>query len=484
MIDPTSLNLNLQAVSVEIVLCVAAMIVLLLDSVSERMSKSFLAFVSIISIVTAFRLSASLWGHSISAFSNMLVVDNFSFFCKMVFLLGAGLTVMISSVYLRDVDFGHGEYYALVLFSTAGMCFISSAADFLILFIAIEIMSIAFYILCGFERSNHLSNESSLKYFLMGAFSSAFLLYGIALIYGYTGSTNFSDVAVAVSRSGGHDTMIYVGAAVFLIGLSFKIAAVPFHMWVPDVYQGAPTTVTAFMAAAGKAAGFAALLRVVQTAFPMMFGNMTEIFWVVCALTMTVGNVIALAQTNIKRMLAYSSIAHAGYILLAMVSYNEFMVPGVLFYLLAYTLMNIGAFAVIVALSSKEKEALNISNLAGVGAKYPLLAASMTIFMISLSGIPPTAGFVGKLYIFSSVIKSGFIWLAVIGVINSVISVFYYFRVIVAMYMREPEEDWSANRFSPQLLAVIFFCAAGIMIIGIFPNFTIRLAEISKIVQW
>lgn len=484
MPDLTQLNINLQAVMPEIVLCLGALVVLLLDSVFQRMNRQFLTFVSILSLLISFRITMNLWGHNITAFNGMFIIDRFSFFCKMLFFIISFLIIVASSVYLRDFNFGQGEYYALVLFSTAGMYFISSGADLLIIFLSIEIMSIAFYILAGFERGNALSNEASLKYFLAGAFSSVFLLYGIALLYGFSGTSNLRELGASISASSSLPSIVFIGAALLFVGFLFKIAAVPFHMWTPDVYQGAPAPVTAFMAAAGKVAGFVVLIRVIQTSFLPLIDNMTELIWVICALTMTLGNLAALAQTNIKRMLAYSSISHAGYVLIAFVALNEFFIPSVLFYLLAYALMNIGAFSVVTSLSSRDKEAVNISTYAGIGFRYPLLGVCMAIFMISLAGIPPTAGFMGKFYIFSSAIKSGYISLAIIGVVNSVVSVFYYFRIIVYMYMKEPEGEWSGGRFSPQLLAVIFSCAAVIMIIGIFPDFALRLAKISKIVIW
>ncbi|RMF95902.1 MAG: NADH-quinone oxidoreductase subunit N [Candidatus Schekmanbacteria bacterium] len=484
MPDLTQININLQAVMPEISLCIGALAVLLLNALFPKISRQLLVFLSILTLLVSFRLTMNLWGNSITAFSGMFIIDRFSFYAKMLFFIIAFLIIVVSSTYLRDFEFGVGEYLSLILFSTAGMSFIASGADLLIIFLSIEIMSIAFYVLAGFERGNFLSNEASLKYFLVGAFSSVFLLYGIALLYGFAGTSNLRGIASAISTSSSLPVIVFIGTSLLFVGFLFKIAAVPFHMWTPDVYQGAPTPITAFMATAGKVAAFVALVRVIETSFLPFIDNMSEVLWILCAITMTLGNLVALAQTNIKRMLAYSSIAHAGYLLIAFVAMNELFIPSVLFYLFAYALMNIGAFSVVVFLSSKEKEAVNISAYAGIGYKYPLLGVCMTIFMISLAGIPPTAGFMGKFYIFSSAIKSGFVNLAIIGVINSVISVYYYFRIIVYMYMKEPEENWIYGRFSPQLLAVIFSCAAVIMIVGIFPDFVIRLAKISKIAVW
>ena len=269
-----------------------------------------------------------------------------------------------------------------------------------------------------------------------------------------------------------------------VVAVAFKLGAVPFHMWVPDVYEGAPTAITAFMSAAVKAAGFAALFRVVWTALSAIQADITSLIWVIAVITMTLGNIVAIAQDNIKRMLAYSSIAHAGYILVALVAANEIGTSGLLYYLLAYTLMNIGAFGVVIFLSTKDDPAVNLSDYSGIGFKYPVLAACMTIFMVSLSGIPPTAGFVGKFYIFSAALKSGYIGLVVIGVLNSAVSVFYYFRIIVYMYMKEPAREYSDLIISPSLVAAILCCALGIVLMGVFPSATLQLTSSSVLFSW
>jgi NADH-quinone oxidoreductase subunit N len=346
-----------------------------------------------------------------------------------------------------------GEYYTLLLFSISGMMLMAQAADLITVFLALELLSLPLYVLSAFARPKADSEESGLKYFLLGAFSSGFVLYGIALVYGATGSTALSVISkaalggkVAPAFSPATSGLLVVGAALILVGLGFKIAAVPFHMWTPDVYQGAPTAVTAFMAAGAKIAGFAALLRVFATAFPYLSADITPVLWAISALTMIVGNLIAISQTDIKRMLAYSSIAHAGYILMAFVPYGnsdpevvKVSIAAGLFYLVAYALTNFGAWGVVIALEQKEGRGLAISDYAGLGRKYPALAAAMTVFMLSLTGFPPTLGLVGTFYLFRAVLSGGYVGLALIGVVTSLVSAYYYLRVVVTMYMQEGE---------------------------------------------
>jgi NADH-quinone oxidoreductase subunit N len=326
------------------------------------------------------------------------------------------------------------------------MMLMAQAADLIIVFLALEMLSIPLYVLSAFARPNTDSEEAGMKYFLLGAFSTGFVVYGIALVFGATGSTSLSAIGSAASSATPNVLLLTIGSALILVGLSFKVAVVPFHMWTPDVYQGAPSSVTAFMAAGAKIAGFAALLRVFALAFPSLAGNLTPIFAVLSALTMIVGNVIAIAQTNIKRLLAYSSIAHAGYILMAFAPYGQSKVVSTsvaagLFYLVSYALTNFGTWAVVIALEKSEGKGLEISDYAGLGRKYPALAAAMTVFMLSLTGIPPTLGFVGKFYLFRAAIQGQFYLLAVIGVLTSLISAYYYLRVVVTMYMREGDPE-------------------------------------------
>jgi NADH-quinone oxidoreductase subunit N len=355
------------------------------------------------------------------------------------------LGVMLAYGYIKRMGIERGEYYTLMLFSISGMMLMAQAADLIVVFLALELLSLPLYVLSAFARPKADSEEAGLKYFLLGAFASGFVLYGIALTYGATGTTSLSGV-VAAASAGNSSLLLTIGAALILVGLGFKVAAVPFHMWTPDVYQGAPTAVTAFMAAGAKIAGFSALLRVFATAFPSLAVDLTPVLWALSALTMVVGNLIAISQTDIKRMLAYSSIAHAGYILMAFVPYGN---PGVapvsiaagLFYLVAYALTNFGAWSVVISLEQKEGRGLAISDYASLGKKYPALAAAMTVFMLSLTGFPPTLGLVGKFYLFRAVLAGGYTWLAIIGVLTSLISAYYYLRVVVTMYMQDGEPE-------------------------------------------
>jgi NADH-quinone oxidoreductase subunit N len=355
------------------------------------------------------------------------------------------LGVALAYGYVKRMGIERGEYYTLMLFSISGMMLMAQATDLIVVFLALELLSLPLYVLSAFARPKTESEESGLKYFLLGAFSSGFVLYGIALVYGATGSTALSAI-VASASAGPPSLLLTIGAALILVGLGFKVAAVPFHMWTPDVYQGAPTAVTAFMAAGAKTAGFAALLRVFATAFPSLATDITPVLQAVSALTMIVGNLIAISQTDIKRMLAYSSIAHAGYILMAFVPYGNPDVAPVsiaagLFYLVAYAVTNFGAWGVVIAMEQKEGKGLAISDYAGLGKKYPALAAAMTIFMLSLTGFPPTLGLVGKFYLFRAVLSGGYVGLAIIGVVTSLISAYYYLRVVVTMYMQEGEPE-------------------------------------------
>jgi NADH-quinone oxidoreductase subunit N len=362
-----------------------------------------------------------------------------------ILFLGSGLAgITLAYDYIRRMGIERGEYYVLLLFSISGMMLMSQANDLIVVFLALELLSIPLYVLAGFARPRLESEEASLKYFLMGAFSGGFVVFGIALVFGATGTTNLSEIFAALGATVTNLPLLTIGAALILVGLGFKVAAVPFHMWTPDVYHGSPTAVTAFMSVGAKAGGFAALLRIFISAFPGLSANMTMILWTISALTMFLGNVVAIAQSNIKRLLAYSSIAHAGYILMALVPYgnaaiNKNTISAALFYLVAYAFTSFGAWAVVIALEKAEGQGLALDDYAGLARKYPLLAASMAVFMLSFTGVPPTLGFMGKFYLFRTVIEGGYLGLALIGVFTSLISAYYYLRVIVIMYMREGE---------------------------------------------
>jgi NADH-quinone oxidoreductase subunit N len=469
---------NWSAIGPELILSLTAMALLLINVLAKKGAKGAIPYLSLAGIVLALLFCVSLWGRSEYAFHRMVVIDNYSLFFKIIFLITAGLTVLMSIRFLQTEEFDYGEYYVLVLFAAVGMMFMASAADLIIIFLGLETFSLAVYVLAGFFRTQPKSNESSLKYFLLGAFSTGFLLYGIALIYGATGTTNLKGIYDFVRKIPLlTDPLLLIGMGLLIVGFGFKVASVPFHMWTPDVYEGAPTSVTAFMSVGPKAAGFAAFLRVFLYALSSLQTDWVWILWVLAVLTMTLGNVVAIAQKNIKRMLAYSSIAHAGYILVAMVAASELGAASVLYYLLAYAFMNLGAFGVVILYGRKGEENINIGDYSGMASKYPLLAAAMAIFMFSLAGIPPTAGFVGKFYIFSAAIKAGYIGLAIIGVLNSALSVYYYLRVTVMMYMRNPEKELARLDLSPAMVIALIIAVWGTLQMGIIPSQYLNLAR-------
>ncbi len=387
---------------------------------------------------------------SITAFNGMLVVDGFSVFLNSLFLVSGFAGMALAYDYNQRMNLHRGEYYILLLFSISGMMLMAVAADLIVIFLALELLSIPLYVLAGFAQPKVESEEASLKYFLLGAFAGGFVVYGIALVFGAAGTTALSGIVFAASAGTVDLSLMVIGAALILVGFGFKVAVVPFQMWTPDVYQGAPSAVTAFMAVGAKAAGFAALLRVFIVAFPILDLDLTPVLWVLAALTMIIGNIIAIAQSNIKRMLAYSSIAHAGYIFMALVTFGqEAVAPDAvaasLFYLLAYAITNFGAWSVVIALERKEGNGLALQDYAGLGAKYPGLAAAMAVFMLSFTGVPPTLGFVGKFFLFRTVLEGGFIGLAIIGVLTSLVSAYYYLRILVIMYMQDGEPQVSGD---------------------------------------
>lgn len=435
-------HINLMAVLPETVLIVFALLVMLVDLFVGY--KRGLGYLSLLGLVLAGAASFWLLGQSsVPTFQDMAVSDGYSLMFDLIFVVTAILSVLIAMSYLTGKGMQHGEYYTLLLFATAGMMLMGAATDLMIVFLGLEIMSIALYVLAAFNRRQAASAESGMKYFVLGAFASAFFLYGVALVYGATGSTNLAVIGewFTTTPTSLNDPLALVGLGLLLVGFAFKVAAVPFQWWTPDVYHGAPTSVTAFMSVGAKAAGFAALMRVLMVSFGDMFTpDWQAIVGVLSILTMTVGNIAALAQKDVKRMLAYSSIAHAGYIFVGVAAGTMRGVTGVLFYLMAYAFMNIGAFAVITVLERRHAVGSAITDYAGLAARRPLLALVMAFFMFSLTGIPPFIGFWGKLYVFGAAVEQGLVWLAVIGVINSAISAFYYLAVVIQMYMRAPVE--------------------------------------------
>ena len=409
---------------------------------SER--KWLTALLAALGLVVSLALTLVVAGSQQVAFNGMVVMDGFAIFLQVLFLGSGLLAIALAYDYLKRMEIDRSEYYILLLYSICGMMLMSMAADLIVVFLALELLSIPLYVLAGFARPRTDSEEASLKYFLLGAFAGGFVVYGVALVFGATGTTALAGVVAAIDSGAANLTLLAVGAALILVGLGFKVAAVPFHMWTPDVYEGSPTSITAFMSVGAKAGGFAALLRVFVIAFPALALDLTPILWVLSALTMILGNLVAITQRDIKRMLAYSSIAHAGYILMAIVPYgnpevSSDAVSAALFYLVAYALTSFGAWAVVIALERAGHQGLMLDDYAGLSRKYPLLAAAMTVFMLSFTGVPPTIGFVGKFYLFRSVIEGGFIGLAIIGVLTSLVSAYYYLRLVVIMYMREGE---------------------------------------------
>jgi NADH-quinone oxidoreductase subunit N len=391
------------------------------------------------------------------------------------------LTVLVSLSYQNFfANINSGEYYALVLLAGVGMIFMAAAGNLILLFVALETMSIAIYALTGFHKDQLKSGEAALKYFLLGAFGSAFLLYGFAFVYGATGSLDIIKIADFIQT---HPQIVQfkflvVGLVLMTAGFGFKISMVPFHMWTPDAYEGAPTSITGFMATGVKAAAFATLIRAILVPLAPMQASWMTIMWVAAFLTMTVGNIIALAQDNVKRMLAYSSIAHAGYILLGFVAGTKFAQAGMLFYLMAYAFMNIGAFAVVALLCKKGEEFNSISDFSGLGFKYPALGFVMSVFLFSLAGIPPTGGFMGKFYIFTEALRSGYVWLVIAAGVNSVVSIYYYLRVVVVMYFQpQPAENpIMLAATSPEAVVALAATATAVLFMGIFPSYFWSLA--------
>jgi NADH-quinone oxidoreductase subunit N len=472
-----SFTFDFQQILPDVILSFFGIIILVADPFVSRPRKASLGIVGLLGIVGAALATVNMTGNDIVAvFSGMIIVDRFSLFFRFAFLLISGLTLLASLDYLKKQNLNLAEYYALVLFATVGMNLMAASNELIMVFLGLETLSISCYILLGIRRADPRSNESALKYFLLGSFSSAFFLYGIAMAYGATRTTNLEIIAARVLDGSANVSLIYLAASLMFVGIAFKVAIAPFHVWTPDVYEGAPTPVTGFMSAGPKAAGFAILTRVFWVAFPTVYNEWLTVAWISAVLSMTIGNVVAIAQSNIKRMLAYSSIAHAGYILAAFASRDE-GIPALLFYALAYAFMNIGAFTVVALIGRENDRSSNIEDYAGIGFKQPLLAACLSVFLLSLAGIPLTAGFAGKFFIFRAAIKSHLIWLAIIGVVNSAISVYYYLKVIITMYMKEPDEDYVPVLISPSVAFVLCFSTLAILQLGIYPNFVISLAK-------
>ena len=467
-------SIDLIALAPVLVLSVFAMGVLVLDLWAGK-NKTLLMFVSLVGLLmTAISAFAK---HPIPAFAftDSYTVDHLSLFFICIFTLSSALTILLSSEYNEREGIKAGEYYSLILFCTVGMILLASSTDMIMIFLGIEIVSICLYVLAGIKRDNPASNEAALKYFLLGAFATGFLLYGMTLVYGSTGSTNLFKIAEFVkSDSAQSNPLLLMGIVLLVIGFGFKVAAAPFHMWAPDVYQGAPTPVTAFMAVGPKAAAFAAFFRIFSEAVPDLAPSWEILLCTIAVLSMVVGNLGAIMQTNIKRMLAFSSISHAGYLLIAVIAKSSLSGSSLLFYMLSYAFTTFGAFGIIILLGRKGEENLELENYSGLAYKHPLMALSMTVFLLSLGGLPPFAGFVAKFYIFSAAIEEGFVTLVIIAVLNSAISFYYYLKVVVFMYMKEPAGEFQVS-LTPMTLFVVIIGLIGTIQLGIFPDTIISL---------
>lgn len=471
------------AVLPQIVLVATALIVLLMGVLKKLANTSAIGYTAFAGSVVALACVVFIGHHGApsSAFAGMVLVDGFSFFLTLVLCIIIALTVLVSINYGQFFDcIRSGEYYALVLLAGVGMIFMAVAGNLILLFVALETMSICIYALTGFHKDQVKSGEAALKYFLLGAFGSAFLLYGFAFVYGATGSLDIIKIADFIKTHPQivHLKFLVAGLVLMIAGIGFKISMAPFHMWTPDTYEGAPTSITGFMATGVKAAAFAALIRVILVPLAPMHHSWGGILWVAIFLTMTVGNIIALAQDNVKRMLAYSSIAHAGYILLGFVAGTGLAQAGMLFYLLVYAFMNIGAFGVVALLCKKGEEFTSISDFAGLGFKYPALGLAMSVFLFSLAGLPPTGGFMGKFYLFTEALRSGYVWLVLAAGVNSVISIYYYLRVVVIMYFKPQPADseLALTAVSPGIIIALAAATTAVLVLGIFPSYFFSIA--------
>ena len=479
-------TLNFVVIAPEIVVLITALMVMIVDLFLAKEQRGRLAWLSLVGVLAAAVVSYAIWDGSGATIQDMLVADAYALLFNLIILTAAALAILFSVEYTGRAGLARGEYYTLLLLSTAGMMLMAASINLLTIFLALEILSIALYVLVGLNRAELRSTEAALKYLLLGAFASGFLLYGMALLYGQAGTTSLAGLhETAVSLGGQYPPLLMVGLGLMIVGFGFKVALVPFQMWAPDVYEGAPTSVTAFMSVGAKAAGFAALGRVVLYALGDLSGEWVWVLAVLSAITMTVGNLAALRQTNLKRMLAYSSIAHAGYILAGVAAHNALGTSAMLFYLFAYAFMNVGAFAILIAVgrfNSSAEGGETLDDLAGLAARKPWLASAMTLFMLSLAGIPPLVGFLAKFNVFSAAVQAGLIWLAVLGVVNSVISAYYYLRVVVVMFMRQgqPAEDTA----SPVCLALqvgVGLAAVATVVLGLWPGLILDLARLSAI---
>jgi len=476
-VNPYGLELSSvawEAIMPAAIVGLGSLVVLVVSLLAPQRAPRLPAALSLLFVVVAAVMLMPLWGiGNAFCFGDALAMDQLGAYLQIVVLAATVLTIFISIGQLPAEGIAFKEYYALILLSTCGMMLLVSGNDLLVIFLGVELAAIPTYVLAGMARGKLVSNEAALKYFLLGAFATGFLLYGIAFVYGGTGTTTLSHIAPLVARGVVKPPFVLAGIGLIVVGLGFKAALAPFHFWAPDVYQGAPTPVTAFIATGPKAALYAPLIRIFLVAFWDMHDDWSTMLWVLAVLTMSLGNVVAIAQRDIKRMLAYSSIAHAGYILVGIVARSELGIRAIAFYLVVYVLAKLGAFATVIAVS-RNGRAVDIEDYGGLGFRRPLLGIATALFMISLAGIPPAAGFLGKFYLFGAAVDAGFVGLAVIGVLNSVVSVYYYLRIVVIMYMREPKQAPAPARAGLEWVnAALAVTAIATLWLGVYPSFVI-----------
>lgn len=463
----------------EITLIVFGTIIMFLEGVAGEKRARGMDGVAVLGLLVALGFSIVAGMSAGTAFHDMIIVDGFATFFRMLVITVGIFVVLSSSSYMAREKADCGEFYALILFSLSGQCILASANELIMVFIGLEISSIATYILAGFLRDDKRNNESAVKYFLLGSFATAFLLYGIAWIYGITGSTNLDVIRQAIGTPGVNSgaSLAMFAVALMFVGFAFKVSAAPFQIWAPDVYQGAPAPVTMFMSAAPKAAAFAVFIRVFMTAFGGLAHQWAPVIWLSALATMVIGNFAALTQTNIKRVLAYSSIAHAGYVMVAIATHSQIGTAAAMFYLASYAVMNMGAFAAITHLVRKGETHTEIRDLAGLGKQQPVTAALFALFLFSMVGIPLTGGFFGKFYIFKTAIDSNLIWLSILGLLNSAVAAYYYLRIIVVMYFHEPGESMESLAPAALGIQVTMWCAAlATLALGIYPSFVLEMA--------
>lgn len=477
-------EINLYPLLPALIPAATAMLVMLADVLLPGKNKSWLALLALAGLAVAGYFTFTLFGTNASAFNASIVATNFALGIALVILGAAAVTILLSIDFLRARDLDLGEYLALLLGAVSGMILMALANDLIVIFLGLELFSLPLYVLSAFWRTNDRSLEAGMKYFLLGSFSSAFFLYGIALIYGATGTTNLEKINAAVSNpAAATNPLFLLGTGLLIVGFGFKVGLVPFQWWIPDVYEGAPTPVTGFMSVATKAAAFAAFFRAFTVAIPSSVFDWQLVMALIAVLTMTVGNIAALTQTNVKRMLAYSSIANAGYILVALVAGGEAGLSAALFYLAAYAVMNLGAFGGLIALGQGDKERLTLDELSGASRSKPWASAALAISLLSLAGFPPFAGFVAKFFVFGSAVSAGYVWLAVIGVLNSLVSVYYYLYPIIKMYMNPPAEGW--DQAPARTPAVLGFAVVVVVLLtialGLFPSEVLNFAQAAMV---